>query len=227
MDCTTVVLLPILFMDVSVGFASPISLSSGRFVTRSVLPKRSRTVLALRSNRAVRVGGRARDLLRGVSKTQIRVSSAVLGCRMASGATPGGGPMCGGIRAPQNKRCTLLLDSKAGIRLGTVADLHFPIAFSGNPHGIRLRNRTCFRIYGAKRPFVMYARNVRMRILKAAFGVSTCPRRRCRAALMGNSIGMGARAKRDYVLGPSRRTAVDLKGDDVRVHVMSTKFCAS
>lgn len=206
----------------------PRIVSNGRLLTtRRVLPNKTGTVLALSGKRAICLSrGTSKQRLR-LTNGRVRVSSAALGCDTTSKRIILSTLTCGGIRIPQNNRCALILGSNAGMRLGSVDDLHFPLTFRTKGQRIRLTKRTCFRMGGANRPFVMSARNVRVRILKAAFGVSTCPNRRCRTALIDNSIGISAKRKRDLILGPSRRTSLVPKDKGVRIHAMSATFCAS
>lgn len=69
-----------------------------------------------------------------------------------------------------------VLPSKARMVLGSGSAVICPSRFSRGDHGIRLGNRTCFRMAGGShRPFVIQApRGTIMGICNARFGIRTC-----------------------------------------------------
>lgn len=103
----------------------------------------------------------------------------------------------------------IVLPSNDSMLLGHRSSLSCPGQFGSSGQRMRLAKRTCFRIDGSRgRPFVMRARRVGMRILKARFGISTChggPR--MGAALLANSMTIdGGDGSIHVVLGPGRVT---------------------
>lgn len=101
------------------------------------------------------------------------------------------------------------LPSRAGIALGHCSSLACPSHFGRSEERMRLRKRTCFRIRGStQRPFIIGTSPIRIRILKARFGIRTCPKStRIGAALLRNSITIGTPTISDQVaLSPKRDT---------------------
>lgn len=83
-----------------------------------------------------------------------------------------------------------------------------PSDFVSRSHGICVTKRKFFRISGSgRRPFVIAAGRLRLRILNAAFGVSTCPSGgRVVTALRANELrmGMGGRPRGCFLRPGSR-----------------------
>lgn len=128
----------------------------------------------------------------------------------------------GGVVMPGNSRCTVMLTSNAGMGVGTSSRVGFPIRFK-SAQRIALRKRTVFRIARSRtHPFVVGARSRAVCMLKAAFGVSTCPSRRLSMALVRKGLGMGTPSNRCCLL-PNRRCSSTRSG----ICGMSPRFCVS
>lgn len=79
-----IILLPVLFVSISMKFTSPVSLSDKQFIAQSILPGESKAILTLENGQTIHINKETESLLEKIDGARVHMDSTMLNYQVTS-----------------------------------------------------------------------------------------------------------------------------------------------
>ena len=104
-----IILLPVLFVSISMKFTSPVSLSDKQFIAQSILPGESQAILTLEDGQTIHINKETESLLEKIDGARVHMDSTMLNYQVTSKTAPKNKPVYNKVETPRGGEYALLL----------------------------------------------------------------------------------------------------------------------
>ena len=103
-----IILLPVLFVSISMKFTSPVSLSDKQFIAQSILPGESQAILTLEDGQTIHINKETESLLEKIDGARVHMDSTMLNYQITSKTAPKNKPVYNKVETPRGGEYALL-----------------------------------------------------------------------------------------------------------------------
>ena len=139
-----IILLPVLFVSISMKFTSPVSLSDKQFIAQSILPGESKAILTLEDGQTIHINKETESLLEKIGGARVHMDSTMLNYQVTSKTAPKNKPVYNKVETPRGGEYALLLSDGTKVHLNAMTSLRFPVTFDNGPRKVELEGEAYF-----------------------------------------------------------------------------------
>lgn len=133
-----IILLPVLFVSISMKFTSPVSLSDKQFIAQSILPGESQAILTLEDGQTIHINKETESLLEKIDGARVHMDSTMLNYQVTSKTAKKNKPVYNKVETPRGGEYALLLSDGTKVHLNAMTSLRFPVTFDNGPRKVEL-----------------------------------------------------------------------------------------
>lgn len=221
------ILLPVLFVGISMKFTSPVSLSDKQVIAQSILPGESKAILTLDNGRTIHINKEARSLLEEIDGVRVRMDSAGLNYRATSQTTEKNKPVYNKVETPRGGEYALQLSDGTKVHLNAMTSLHFPVTFDNGPRKVTLEGEAYFEVRQTGQPFVVCTQGMQVEVLGTTFNVSAYPQEEYQTTLVNGSVKVNTETGESCILKPSQQAGVSPGNSNIQIRTVDAGFYTS
>ena len=167
-----IILLPVLFVSISMKFTSPVSLSDKQFIAQSILPGESQAILTLEDGQTIHINKETESLLEKIDGARVHMDSTMLNYQVTSKTAPKNKPVYNKVETPRGGEYALLLSDGTKVHLNAMTSLRFPVTFDNGPRKVELEGEAYFEVAKDKeKPFIVKANGINVQALGTSFNI--------------------------------------------------------
>ena len=222
-----VILLPVLFVGISMKFTSPVSLSDKQFIAQSILPGESKAILTLDNGQTIHINKEAGSLLEKIDGTQVQMDSTMLNYQVAQKTDKESKPIFNKVETPRGGEYALLLSDGTKVHLNAMTSLRFPVTFDNGPRKVELEGEAYFEVSKTGQPFVVCTQGMQVEVLGTTFNISAYPQEEYQTTLVNGSVKVNAEAGESCILKPSQQATISPGNNNIQVRRVDAGFYTS
>lgn len=221
------ILLPVLFVGISMKFTSPVSLSDKQFIAQSILPGESKAILTLDNGQTIHINKEAGSLLEKIDGTQVQMDSTMLNYQVAQKTDKESKPIFNKVETPRGGEYALLLSDGTKVHLNAMTSLRFPVTFDNGPRKVELEGEAYFEVSKTGQPFVVCTQGMQVEVLGTTFNISAYPQEEYQTTLVNGSVKVNVEAGESCILKPSQQATISPGNNNIQVRRVDAGFYTS
>ena len=223
-----VILLPVLFIGISMKFTSSVSLSDKQPIVQSILPGESKAILTLDNGQTIHINKEARSLLEKIDGPQVHMDSTMLNYQVIPPkTTKENKPIYNKVETPRGGEYALLLSDGTKVHLNAMTSLRFPVTFDNGPRKVELEGEAYFEVCKTGQPFVVCTQGMQVEVLGTTFNISAYPQEEYQTTLVNGSVKVNTETGESCILKPSQQATISLGDSSIQVRRVDAGFYTS
>ena len=213
-----IILLPVLFVSISMKFTSPVSLSDKQFIAQSILPGESQAILTLEDGQTIHINKETESLLEKIGGAQVHMDSTMLNYQVTSKTAPKNKPVYNKVETPRGGEYALLLSDGTKVHLNAMTSLRFPVTFDNGPRKVELEGEAYFDVVKDEtRPFIVQTHLGEVTVLGTAFNINAYTDASVYTTLVHGKVQFSSSSIGTIILSPGEQAVVSANGSEKRM----------
>ena len=213
-----IILLPVLFVSISMKFTSPVSLSDKQFIAQSILPGESKAILTLEDGQTIHINKETESLLEKIDGARVHMDSTMLNYQVTSKTAPKNKPVYNKVETPRGGEYALLLSDGTKVHLNAMTSLRFPVTFDNGPRKVELEGEAYFDVVKDEtRPFIVQTHLGEVTVLGTAFNINAYTDASVYTTLVHGKVQFSSSSIGTIILSPGEQAVVSANGSEKRM----------
>ena len=213
-----IILLPVLFVSISMKFTSPVSLSDKQFIAQSILPGESQAILTLEDGQTIHINKETESLLEKIDGARVHMDSTMLNYQITSKTAPKNKPVYNKVETPRGGEYALLLSDGTKVHLNAMTSLRFPVTFDNGPRKVELEGEAYFDVVKDEtRPFIVQTHLGEVTVLGTAFNINAYTDASVYTTLVHGKVQFSSSSIGTIILSPGEQAVVSANGSEKRM----------
>ena len=213
-----IILLPVLFVSISMKFTSPVSLSDKQFIAQSILPGESQAILTLEDGQTIHINKETESLLEKIDGARVHMDSTMLNYQVTSKTAPKNKPVYNKVETPRGGEYALLLSDGTKVHLNAMTSLRFPVTFDNGPRKVELEGEAYFDVVKDEtRPFIVQTHLGEVTVLGTAFNINAYTDASVYTTLVHGKVQFSSSSIGTIILSPGEQAVVSANGSEKRM----------
>ena len=222
-----IILLPVLFVSISMKFTSPVSLSDKQFIAQSILPGESKAILTLEDGQTIHINKETESLLEKIDGARVHMDSTMLNYQVTSKTAPKNKPVYNKVETPRGGEYALLLSDGTKVHLNAMTSLRFPVTFDNGPRKVELEGEAYFEVCKTGQPFIVCTQGMQVEVLGTTFNISAYPQEEYQTTLVNGSVKVNTETGESCILKPSQQATISLGNSSIQIRMVDAGFYTS
>lgn len=222
-----IILLPVLFVSISMKFTSPVSLSDKQFIAQSILPGESQAILTLEDGQTIHINKETESLLEKIDGARVHMDSTMLNYQVTSKTVPKNKPVYNKVETPRGGEYALLLSDGTKVHLNAMTSLRFPVTFDNGPRKVELEGEAYFEVCKTGQPFIVCTQGMQVEVLGTTFNISAYPQEEYQTTLVNDSVKVNTETGESCILKPSQQATISLGNSSIQIRMVDAGFYTS
>ena len=213
-----IILLPVLFVSISMKFTSPVSLSDKQFIAQSILPGESKAILTLEDGQTIHINKETESLLEKIDGARVHMDSTMLNYQVTSKTAKKNKPVYNKVETPRGGEYALLLSDGTKVHLNAMTSLRFPVKFDNGPRKVELEGEAYFDVVKDEtRPFIVQTHLGEVTVLGTAFNINAYTDASVYTTLVHGKVQFSSSSIGTIILSPGEQAVVSANGSEKRM----------
>ena len=213
-----IILLPVLFVSISMKFTSPVSLSDKQFIAQSILPGESQAILTLEDGQTIHINKETESLLEKIDGARVHMDSTMLNYQVTSKTAPKNKPVYNKVETPRGGEYALLLSDGTKVHLNAMTSLRFPVTFDNGPRKVEMEGEAYFDVVKDEtRPFIVQTHLGEVTVLGTAFNINAYTDASVYTTLVHGKVQFSSSSIGTIILSPGEQAVVSANGSEKRM----------
>lgn len=223
-----VIMLPILFVGISMKFTSPLSLSNEQMlIAQPILPGEPKAILTLDDGQTIHINKEAGNLLEKIDGANVQIDSTMLNYQVAQQKAQESKLIYNKVETPRGGEYALLLSDGTKVHLNAMTSLRFPVTFDNGPREVELEGEAYFEVSKTGQPFIVSTHGMQVEVLGTTFNISAYPREEYQTTLVNGSVKVNTETGKSCILKPSQQATVSPGNNSIQVRMVDAEFYTS
>lgn len=223
-----VIMLPILFVGISMKFTSPLSLSNEQMlIAQPILPGEPKAILTLDDGQTIHINKEAGNLLEKIDGANVQIDSTMLNYQVAQQKAQESKLIYNKVETPRGGEYALLLSDGTKVHLNAMTSLRFPVTFDNGPREVELEGEAYFEVSKTGQPFIVSTHGMQVEVLGTTFNISAYPREEYQTTLVNGSVKVNTETGKSCILKPSQQATVSPGNNSIKVRMVDAEFYTS
>lgn len=223
-----VIMLPILFVGISMKFTPPLSLSNEQMlIAQPILPGEPKAILTLDDGQTIHINKEAGNLLEKIDGANVQIDSTMLNYQVAQQKAQESKLIYNKVETPRGGEYALLLSDGTKVHLNAMTSLRFPVTFDNGPREVELEGEAYFEVSKTGQPFIVSTHGMQVEVLGTTFNISAYPREEYQTTLVNGSVKVNTETGKSCILKPSQQATVSPGNNSIQVRMVDAEFYTS